>query len=105
MPANDTRHIRAGARNVSLEFIAKYLSGEGDFGRPIFDATELTGTYDFAIEWAPQGRPPLGSDFKPEPLGTTFEEAIGDQLGLKLKPMEHALDVIVIDRIDRPLRN
>ena len=105
MPTNDPRHIRSGARNVSLEFIAKYLSGEGTFGRPIVDATGLTSRYDFAIEWAPQGAAPLGSDFKPEPLGTTFEEAIGDQLGLKLKPMQRSLDIIVIDHIDRPSEN
>ncbi|HEX4133991.1 MAG TPA: TIGR03435 family protein [Bryobacteraceae bacterium] len=105
MPTSDPRHIRAGARNVSLEFIANYLSGEGTFGRPIVDATGLTGTYDFAIEWAPQGTPPPGSDFKPEPLGTTFEEAIHDQLGLKLKAMQRPLDIIVIDHIERPSEN
>ncbi len=105
MPTSDPRHIRSGARNVTLDFIAKYLSGEGTFGRPIVDATGLTGTYDFAIEWAPQGTPPPGSDFKQEPLGTTFEEAIHDQLGLKLKAMRRPIDIMIIDRIERPSDN
>lgn len=98
-------HIRAGARDVTIEFLMNYLSGEGTFGRPVIDGTELAGTYDFVIEWAPQGRPPPGSDFKPDPAGPTFEQAIRDQLGLKFESRQSALEIIVVDRVERPSAN
>jgi uncharacterized protein (TIGR03435 family) len=105
MPAATAGRLRSGARNVTMEFIANYLSGEGTFGRPVIDATGLTGTYDFAIEWAPQGTPPPGSNFKPDPLGTTFEEAIGDQLGLAMKSRKSPMEVIVVDHVEHPSKN
>ena len=102
MPADNAGRIRSGARNVTMEFVANYLSGEGTFARPLIDATGLTGTYDFAIEWAPQGRPPPGATFTPDPSGPSFEEAIGDQLGLKMKPRNTSMEIIVVDHIEHP---
>jgi uncharacterized protein (TIGR03435 family) len=101
MPAENAGRIRSGARNVTMEFLANYLSGEGTFARPLIDATGLNGTYDFAIEWAPQGRPPPGATFTPDPSGPSFEEAIGDQLGLKLKSRNSSMEVIVVDHIEQ----
>jgi uncharacterized protein (TIGR03435 family) len=88
-----------------MDFLANYLSAEGTFGRPIIDASGLTGIYDFVVEWAPQGRPPAGSDFTPDPNGPTFEQAIGDQLGLKLESRKSSMQVIVVDHVDRPSEN
>jgi len=105
MTPGTSGRIRSGARNVTMDFLANYLSGEGTFGRPVVDATGLTGAYDFAIEWAPQGRPPPGSDFTPDLSGPTFEQAIGDQLGLKLESRKQSMDVIVVDRVERPSAN
>jgi len=56
MPPGAAGRLRSGARHVTMEFLANYLSGEGTFGRPLINATGLTGTYDFVIEWAPRGR-------------------------------------------------
>jgi uncharacterized protein (TIGR03435 family) len=88
-----------------MDFLANYLSAEGTFGRPIIDASGLTGTYDFAIDWAPQGRPPAGSDFEPDSSGASFEQAIGDQLGLKLQSRTSSMRVVVLDHLDRPSPN
>lgn len=105
MAPSTAGRLRSGARNVTMAFLANYLSAEGTFGRPIVDETNLTGTYDFAIEWAPQGTPPPGSNFIPDPTGTTFEQAVGDQLGLKFKSDKRSLEVIVVDRVERPSGN
>jgi uncharacterized protein (TIGR03435 family) len=63
MAAATPGHLYSGARKVTMEFIANYLSAEGTFGHPIVDQSGLTGLYDFAMEWAPQGRPPPGLEF------------------------------------------
>jgi uncharacterized protein (TIGR03435 family) len=105
MTPGTSGRLRSGARNVTMEFLANYLSAEGTFGRAIIDASGLTGTYDFAIEWAPQGRPPPGSDFTPDLSGPTFEQAIGDQLGLKLESRRSSMQVIVVDHVERASEN
>jgi len=37
--------------------------------------------------------------------GTSFLEALKDQLGLKLKPTNAPLSVLVVDHIERPSEN
>ncbi len=98
MTPNTSGRVRSGARNITMEFLANYLSGEGTFGRPVIDATALKGVYDFAIEWTPQGTPSPGSNFTPDLSGPTFEQAISHQLGLKLESRRAAMQVLVVDR-------
>jgi uncharacterized protein (TIGR03435 family) len=43
MPPGTAGRLRSGARNVTIAFLANYLSAEGTFGRPIVDDTGLTG--------------------------------------------------------------
>jgi uncharacterized protein (TIGR03435 family) len=105
MPPSAAGRLRSGARNVTMEFLANYLSGEGTFGRPLINATGLTGTYDFVIEWAPQGTPPPGSNFTPDPSGSTFEEAIRDQLGLSIRSRKSPMEVMIVDHVARPSDN
>jgi uncharacterized protein (TIGR03435 family) len=97
--------LRSGARNVTMEFLANYLRAEGTFGRVVIDASGLTGTCDFAVEWAPQGTPPPGSNFTPDASGPTFDQAIRDQLGLKLESRKSSMEVLVVDHVERPSQN
>ncbi len=64
-------------------------------GRVVVDRTGLTGDYEFTLRYAPDGRT-TSSDVPS--LFTALEE----QLGLKLVPDRAPLQVLVIDRIDRP---
>jgi len=100
--------VRAGARNVPMELIANTLTG-GDSGldRPVLDKTGLTGTFDFAIEFAPPPRNPFGTGAKPrsDPAAPTFLEAIKEQLGLRLEPSTGPFDVLVIDHVEEPPAN
>ena len=70
--------------------------------RPVLDKTGLTGTFDFAIEFSPQPDDPsaAGGNFRADPTGPTFAEALKDQLGLKLKPQMGPFDVLVIDSVE-----
>ena len=95
-----------GGRNVTLAQISDALTRE-DSGvkRPILDKTGLAGKYDFSIEFMPT-EPPQYSTYSAEQNGgPPFEEALRNQLGLKLEPSTGSVDVLVIDHIEEPSQN
>jgi uncharacterized protein (TIGR03435 family) len=107
MPLQGTPgRLRAGSRDVSMGQIVSFLNSMTGFDRPIVDQTGLTGRYDFIIEFTPQLPPsPGNSTFQPDETGSTFLEALKDQLGLKLDSQTGPVDVLVIDHIEEPLPN
>src|SRR5260370_593319 len=94
--------LRAGARNVSMELIASSLMG-GPNGpnRPILDRTGLTGRFDVALEFSPEGKrsSPSSGNVQPESRGPTFAQALKEQLGVKLEPQTAPVDMLVIDYV------
>ena len=82
-------------------------------GRRVIDRTGLTGRFDFTLTWTPDTLPPRAPGTLPEepitvngvkidPNGPTLLTAIQEQLGLKLESTKGAVDVLVIDHVDRP---
>jgi uncharacterized protein (TIGR03435 family) len=76
-------------------------------GRPVEDRTGLEGTFEFDLDWTPdQTAPPRSPDAPPappvDPNGPSFVTALREQLGLKLEPKTERIDVVVIDRAERP---
>jgi uncharacterized protein (TIGR03435 family) len=57
---------------------------------------------EWTLEPNPVGLPDTNSP--PEP-GTTFLQALSEQLGLKLKADKAPLRVLVIDHVERPSEN
>jgi uncharacterized protein (TIGR03435 family) len=98
--------ILMGSRNVAMGTIAESFE-VGRVGRPVVDATGLTGTYDFRLTWIPNRDDFAASPDEPasDPQGTSFLEAVKEQLGLKLKPGKAPLKVLVIDHVERPSEN
>jgi uncharacterized protein (TIGR03435 family) len=96
-----------GARDVDMTLISAYLSTEGGVNLPIVDQTGLKGNYDFSIQWTQEsdgsGAPGAGTDADAQV--TTFEEALKEQLGLKLVRTTGSIVVPVIDHIERPSEN
>jgi uncharacterized protein (TIGR03435 family) len=97
-------------RNTGLNGVANGLQSN-ILDRPVVDQTGLTGRYDFTLRWTPDptqwanfGVPatanPTDLDAPPD-IFTAFEQ----QLGLKLQPTKALVDVMVIDRIERPSPN
>ena len=72
-------------------------------GRPVINKTGLTGRYDFDLSYVPgSGQlPPDDADTSAPSLFT----AIREQLGLRLESAKGPVEVLVIDRIDRPSEN
>ena len=79
--------------------------------RPVVDKTGLTGKWDFQIRWTPDESqfgglgvrvpPPTDDPNAPPGIFTAFT----DQLGLKLDPTRAPVDVVVIDKVEKPSEN
>jgi uncharacterized protein (TIGR03435 family) len=108
-----SRNVRITGNSISLERgelarMTQLLSTA--LGRPVIDRTGLEGLYDLSLQWddAPmrQGGVP-GLDVPAAPgndHGSIFT-AIQDQLGLRLESQRVPVEVIVVDRIERPSQN
>jgi uncharacterized protein (TIGR03435 family) len=77
--------------------------------RPVVDQTELTGRFDFQMKWTPDesqfgGR---GGGVKNDAADAPPDlfTAIQEQLGLQLKSAKIPVDVLVIDRVEKPTEN
>jgi len=94
-------HVRIGGLRVPLALLAAHLGEMGQFDRPILDRTGLSGTFDLALEWGPD---PASGSAAPEDHDdrqTNLEEALRDQLGLKLERQRAPMDVLLIDHVDQ----
>jgi bla regulator protein BlaR1 len=96
-----------GARDATLEMIGASLVWAGRLGRPVVDQTGLEGKFDFVMEWTPESRksPMDDASVQTDPQGTTFLEALREQLGLKLEATKLKMTVPVIDHVERPSEN
>jgi uncharacterized protein (TIGR03435 family) len=82
-------------------------------GRPVVDHTELTGLFDLSVVWddAPVSDGGLpgtkGSDAQEGPAGEhgSIFTAVQEQLGLRLEPSRAAVEVVVVDGVQRPAPN
>jgi uncharacterized protein (TIGR03435 family) len=79
---------------VSMEALANYVGNR--LGRIVVDKTGLSESYDFTLEWAPEG---VNSSF---PYLAT---ALHEQLGLRLESQKSPVEVLVIDSLKRPSEN
>ena len=79
--------------------------------RVVVDRTGLKGNYDVLLEWTPEPRPfasandlPPGLPVPPPPTsgGPSIFTAIQEQLGLKLQSDTGLVEVLLIDRVERP---
>jgi uncharacterized protein (TIGR03435 family) len=96
------------------EYAGRMLSNYMD--RPVIDKTGLTGRFDIHLEFAPENAMPgtvlLNGVERPD-LPTPSNDAMGPsifnallaQLGLKLSPAKGPVEVIVIDRAEKPSAN
>ena len=79
--------------------------------RPVVDQTGLPGRWDFVLKWTPDESqfggmgmkvpPPSDAADAPPPLFTAIQE----QIGLKLHAGKAPVEVLVLDRIEKPSEN
>ena len=68
-------------------------------GRPVQDKTGLKGLYDFELQFVPDTLS-TGTD-----SGLSLFTALEEQLGLKLEPGKGPVEVLIVDRIQKPSEN
>jgi bla regulator protein BlaR1 len=92
--------------------LATWLSRQ--LGRVVIDKTELTGEYDYKLEWTPDpgeggaesiGLPPEAPRPHVDTSGPSIFTAVQEQLGLRLVSQKGPVEMIVIDSVERPSAN
>jgi uncharacterized protein (TIGR03435 family) len=77
--------------------------------RPVLDETGLTGDFDVDVTFMPDQPVMLNGGAAPPALAQSdrppLMTAIQEDLGLKLEPRRREVEVLVIDRIERPSEN
>jgi len=99
------------ASRVPISFLINYLSGQ--VSRVIVDKTNLPGQYDLRLQWTPDqplglGGPDGGRGAVAPPVdpgAPNLLTAMEDQLGLKLESSRGPVEIIVIDRVEKPTEN
>jgi uncharacterized protein (TIGR03435 family) len=76
--------------------------------RPVVDKTGLTEKYDVSVAWMPVGMKPedlekIPKDIRPDDV--SMFEAFEKQAGLKVEAQKGAVQILVVDRIERPSDN
>jgi uncharacterized protein (TIGR03435 family) len=96
-------------KNMTMAELANVLQQAGTIvDRPVMDQTGLGSTrYDFAMRWTPDASQGGGSDHPADNAGTPPDlfTAFQEQLGLKLEATKAPVDVLVIDRVEKPSAN
>jgi bla regulator protein blaR1 len=97
-------------KQTAVSFLAQALSQI--VARPIVDQTGLIGKYDFELKWSPDQSSPnsvIGEPLPPSPSASpnlpNIFTALQEQLGLKLESARGPVEVIVIDRVEKPGEN
>lgn len=92
------------ARGMTISAIL--LHGlNANLDRVVIDRTELMGEFDWMLEW---GADPDSNDVpagQARSLGPSIFTAMREQLGLHLEPSRGAVEVLVIDSVERPTPN
>ncbi len=105
LPASAPGRLRFAGRNVTIGFIADTFSAGVGFGRPMIDQTGLRGTFDFILEFTPDQRAAPAPDSAHDDSALAFQDALRDQLGIKLESKKAPLDVMIVDHIEHPTAN
>ena len=79
-------------------------------GRTVVDKTELTGKFDISMEWTPDESqtamlPPDAPKPAADSAGPSIFTALQEQLGLKLESQKGPVELLVIDRAEKPTEN
>ena len=116
------RLSRCGGLDVMLESQGARMSGgkvpmrefvrilSGVLGRKVIDRTGLTGPFDITLDFVPDETTPLLPAPPPgaapsDVLSPPILNALPEQLGLRLEAAKGPVEILVIDRVERPSAN
>ena len=85
----------------TMESLAAEIATSFIEDRPVVNRTGLVGTYDIKLEATPEFRIDRNSESEDISIFTAVQE----QLGLKLEPAKANIQILVVDRMDKPTEN
>jgi uncharacterized protein (TIGR03435 family) len=92
------------AQGASMPKLAELLSRR--LSIPVEDATGVAGVFNLTLEWAPEEQGLKATATSTDaPAGPSIFTALQEQLGLKLESRKIPMDVLVIDRAEKPTEN
>jgi uncharacterized protein (TIGR03435 family) len=112
-PCGSSR-VDSGAAIGTGQTMAQLASTLSDLvGRTVTDKTGLMGLYDFTLKYAPEpgryagpsGPPPGAPAPIVDPNVPSLAVALQEQLGLRFEGARGEVEVMVIDRVERPTEN
>jgi uncharacterized protein (TIGR03435 family) len=83
------------AKGLTMAKLADRLSR--NLRAPVADLTETPGAFDFKLEWSIEG--------DKDDLQSSLFAALQSQLGLKLEARKLPIDMIVVDKAEKPSEN
>jgi len=98
--------MKVGGRDVSMARFAAIETGVGQVDRPMIDQTGLQGNVDYSLEWRQvQANAGFGAKFEADDSALNFEEALKDQLGIKMVSRKGPAELFFVDHIEHPSPN
>ncbi|HWE51355.1 MAG TPA: TIGR03435 family protein [Bryobacteraceae bacterium] len=85
-------------QGISISLLTGKVAEE--LGRPVLDHTGLTGKYDINLRWTPDD-----GEQKTDPSRPSLFTAVQEQLGLKLESQKGPVEILIVDRAERPSEN
>ncbi len=82
----------------TMEQLTRHLAFSA--GRPVLDRTGLTGYYAFTLDWISENATP-----PPDSNVPAIFTAVQEQLGLKLEPTKGPIEMLIVDRVEKPSGN
>jgi uncharacterized protein (TIGR03435 family) len=89
-----------------MERLATWLSRQ--LRSPVSDATGVSGAFDMKLEYDPASvRPASAQDAQnaDQPTAASIFTALQDQLGLRLEARKVTMQILVVDRAEKPSEN
>jgi uncharacterized protein (TIGR03435 family) len=98
--------MKDGGRDVSMSRFAAIITGVGQVDRPMVDQTGLDGNVDYTLEWKQVAtNMGIGATSEPDDSAPTFEEALRQQLGIKMVSQQGPVELFFVDHIEQPSPN
>jgi uncharacterized protein (TIGR03435 family) len=94
-----THNGKMTAKHVSMAQLAQMLSRQLD--RPVVDETGAPGGFDFTLEYSNE-RMQKAAEGGGAAAGPTIFTALPEQLGLRLEARKVAIEMLAIDRAEKP---
>jgi uncharacterized protein (TIGR03435 family) len=99
------------SQSLTMPVLARLLMVWDESRREVRDETGLQGSFEVALLWTPDRVAPLQNDAPADvaravagidPNGASLNTALQEQLGLKLEPRKEPIQVLVVDRAEKP---